>query len=126
MTDKTADGRLRVNLKKILKPELINRFDEVIIFRRLSKEDQFRVLDILLKDIVATLKLQKIKLTVTQHVKNHIIKVGYSEEYGARALRRMVEKELLDKIAEFLLKHRGRPLDLIASVEANNIVILNK
>ena len=126
MSDKSAEGRLRVNLKKILKPELINRFDEAIIFNRLHREDQFRVLEILIKEVSSALRAQKIKLSVTQPVKNLLVKEGYSEEYGARALRRTVERELLDKIAEFLLEHRVRPLLVSASVEDNKIAIVGK
>ena len=126
MSDKNVEGRLRDNLKKILKPELINRFDESIVFSRLKKEDQFRILEILIKDIIGALKLQKIKLVMTQQVKNYLIKEGYSEEYGARSLRRIVERELLDKIAEFLLAHRGRPLLLDATIEEGKITVTGK
>ena len=126
MTDKGTDSRLRLNLKKILKPELINRFDDVIIFHKLRKESQFRVLEILIKEIIATLSAQKIKLVVSNQVKNYLLKTGFSEEYGARAMKRSIEKELLDKIAEFLLKHRTKPLELVADVERGDIVITGK
>lgn len=126
MSDKNVEGRLRDNLKKILKPELINRFDETIIFSRLKKEDQFKVLEILIKDIVVSLRVQRIKLVVTPQVKNYLVKEGYSEEYGARSLRRTTERSLLDKIAEFLLEHRGRPLELDASVKEGEIVVKGK
>lgn len=63
---------------------------------------------------------------MTQQVKNYLIKEGYSEEYGARSLRRTVERELLDKIAEFLLAHRGRPLLLDATIEDGKIAVIGK
>jgi ATP-dependent Clp protease ATP-binding subunit ClpC len=124
--DKSIEARLRNNVKKIIKPELINRFDEIIIFKRLGEEIQLRVLDLLIKDVDAALDKQSIKLSVAKPVKEHILKLGYSEEYGARGLRRTLEKELLDKLAEYLLEDRNRPLGLLAEMEGNRIVIAKK
>jgi ATP-dependent Clp protease ATP-binding subunit ClpC len=126
LSDKSVEGRLRFNLKKILKPELINRFDDIIIFRKLRRESQLRVLEVLIKDITTTLGLQRIKLRVSNSTKNHILKTGYSEEYGARALKRTLEKELLDKIAEFLLKHRSKPVELTIDIENNDVIVKSK
>lgn len=125
-SDKTTEGRLRNNLKKILKPELINRFDEVIIFKRLQKESQLRVLELLIKEINVTLKSQNINLGVAKEVKEHLLEKGGSLEYGARALRRTLEKELVDSLAEYLLHHEKRPLSLCASMKEGRVVIAAK
>ena len=122
-SDKKVEGRLRNNLKKILKPELLNRFDESIVFKRLGKEEQLKIVDLLVKEIVSTLKRQNISINISKEVRDHLIKVGYSKEYGARALRRTTEKELLDKIAQFLLTHKKRPLILHARVSGGLVEV---
>ncbi|NMB69817.1 AAA domain-containing protein [candidate division WWE3 bacterium] len=126
VSDKKVDSRLRVNLKKIMKPELLNRFDEIIVFKQLSRESQERILNILIRSSVENLKSQKIKLTISDDAFEYLLKTGYSQEYGARSLRRTVEKHLLDKIAEFLLKHKKRPLSLHADYMRGSIIIIEK
>ncbi len=123
LNDEKVEDRLKINLKKILKPELINRFDEVVVFRRLNSKDQLQVLNLLIKDIVKTLKLQKIGLKVGTKAKKYLLTKGYSDEYGARSLRRVLEKELLDRVAEVLLKKKERPLLLTAGTDGKNINI---
>ena len=122
-TDEQVENRLVVNLKKIMKPELINRFDEVIVFKRLKQKEQMKILDLLLDEIKETLLEQKITFKVYSDVKKILIAKGYDNEYGARSLRRTVETELLDKVAEFLLKNSQRPLKIKAKADKNNIEI---
>jgi ATP-dependent Clp protease ATP-binding subunit ClpC len=117
------EKRLKSNLKKILKPELLNRLDEVIVFDRLNKKDQLKVLELLLSEIKETLNSQDIKVRISAKVKKFLLKTGYSDEYGARALRRTVEKELLDKIAEILLDNQARPLKLSTTVKDDAILV---
>ncbi len=115
--------RLEQNLKKIMKPELINRFDEIIYFQQLKQEAQFRIIDLLIGKIKDNMKPQNISLSVAKSAKELLLKKGYSKEYGARALRRTVEKELLDKIAEVLLKNKKRPIKLNALAIKDHIKI---
>lgn len=117
------ETRLKNNLKKIMKPELINRFDDVIIFRQLEKQDQYKILDLLLKDVKASLVKQDVLINISNDVKDFIINKGYSHEFGARALRRVVETELLDKVADFLLKHPSRPLEIKPKIKDNQLSI---
>ncbi|HLD51352.1 hypothetical protein A3K34_00425 [candidate division WWE3 bacterium RIFOXYC1_FULL_40_10] len=98
------------NLKKLLKPELINRFDEIIVFNQLNTKTQKRVLDILIKEITDNLHAKNISLQVKKAAKEYLLEKGYSKEYGARSLRRVLERELLDRIAEYLLDNEKRPL----------------
>jgi ATP-dependent Clp protease ATP-binding subunit ClpC len=123
---KKVESRLKNNLKKILKPELLNRFDEIIVFKNLGTEGQLKILEILIREVLNTLKRQEITLTVGKDVKEYLLKTGYSKEYGARALRRTLEKELLDKIAQFLLTHKKRPLNIHAKFERNTVEIVQK
>lgn len=126
ISDKSVEGRLRNNLKKILKPELMNRFDEVIIFKRLQRDNQLRVLELLIREINTTIKAQNITLAVSKEVKEYLLEKGGSLEYGARALRRTLEKELVDSLAEYLLHHEKRPLSLCASISGGDINISAK
>ena len=117
------EARLKTNLKKILKPELLNRLDDVIIFKQLNKQDQLKILDLLLKDVKKALEKQDVSIALSGPVKDLLLKKGYSTEFGARSLRRIVETELLDKVAEYLLEVRYRPLSIKPKVVGNFIVI---
>lgn len=122
-SDEKIEKRLKENLKKILKPELINRFDEIVVFKKLSSGARKDILELLLEEVSDNLKKQKVSLKVYSGVKKHLLRLGYSPEYGARALRRTIETELLDKIAEVLLKTPARPLNLKAKFISSEIVI---
>jgi len=124
LNDESLEKRLRSNLKRILKPELLNRLDEVVVFRRLNKEDQYKILDLLLEEIRENLAKQKVSIRISKPVKEYLLEKGYSEEYGARALRRTVEKEFLDRIAEVLLQKKKRPLNLSATIKEDAILVL--
>lgn len=123
LSDDNVEARLKLNLKRILKPELINRFDEIIVFKRLKQKEQVRVLNLLINEVQENLKAQDVILRIDFKSKKHLIKLGYSEEYGARALRRTVEKELLDRIAEVLLATKQRPLIISSTVNNKNLVV---
>ena len=123
INEDALEKRLKSNLKKILKPELLNRLDEVVVFKRLKKEDQYRILDLLLKEVRENLAKQRVNIRISKKVREAILEKGYSEEYGARALRRTVEKEFLDKIAEVLLQNKKRPLKLRSSVKKGDIAV---
>jgi len=126
ISDKNIEGRLKDNLKKILKPELINRFDEIVVFKRLTKSGLMKIVNLLLKEVIKTLDSQEVRLKVRMPVKKWLIEKGYSNEYGARALRRTIEKELLDKVAQVLLEEEARPLKLEAVVDGGSILVLVK
>lgn len=112
LNDKSIEDRLKGNLKRILKPELLNRFDEIIIFKRLKSEDQMKVLNLLLQECIDILKGQKVSVAITHSARKKLLNIGYDKQYGARSLRRTVEKEFLDKIAQVLLDTKTRPLNI--------------
>ncbi|MDC0449011.1 AAA family ATPase [bacterium] len=123
LSDKKITGRLRHNLKKILRPELLNRFDEAVIFKSLKRKDQIGVLNLLLKESLKALRLQDVELKVPQGVKSYLLKQGYTPEYGARSLRRIMERELLDVVAGVLLKNSERPLNLVVSINNGKVEV---
>lgn len=91
-------------LKRNFNPEFLNRIDDVIVFKPLEEKDIARILTILLEDLQSRLKERNISLTLSKSMRSHLIKKGYSRSYGARPLRRTIQKELEDVLAEALLK----------------------
>lgn len=90
-------------LKHYFRPEFLNRLDEIIIFRQLTKSDVTQIAEILLKQIFKRLSEKGIQLTVTQAFKTTLIKEGFNPSYGARPLRRAIMHLLEDTLAEELL-----------------------
>ncbi|MBU1104799.1 AAA family ATPase [Patescibacteria group bacterium] len=84
--------------KKILKPEFLNRLDEIIVFRQLNEADLLKIIDLQLAPVMVSLKQKGIKLTLTDVAKKEILAKGNFKEYGARELRRIIEKEILDPL----------------------------
>ncbi|MFC1570237.1 ATP-dependent chaperone ClpB [Candidatus Omnitrophota bacterium] len=91
-------------IKKHFRPEFINRVDEVVIFNTLSEEDIIKVVELELKDIIARLAERGITMTVTKEAEKELAKRGYDPDYGARPLKRLLQKEVQDKLALELLK----------------------
>lgn len=91
-------------LKKELKPEFINRIDEILVFHKLSGEELTQILEIMLKKLLEKLNAQSIDLEIDDGVKELIIKKGTDMKYGARPLRRTIQNILEDEIADRILE----------------------
>lgn len=91
-------------LKKTVPPEFLNRLDEVVIFKPLSKEDLCKIVDILMLELRDRLKEKKIELKLTEEARKFIVDKGYDEEYGARPLKRVIRKYIEEPISELILK----------------------
>ncbi|KAI3872573.1 hypothetical protein MKX03_015544 [Papaver bracteatum] len=90
-------------LKQKFKPEFLNRLDEVVIFRHLTKPDVRKIVDLLVAEVSDRLKVKKIKLCVENKFREMIAEEGYSPKYGARALKRTVVRLLVDNLADKML-----------------------
>lgn len=90
-------------LRDKFKPELINRIDSIVIFDTLSKENIFKITDLMLNGLKKRLADKNISLMITNNAKMLICNKGYDEEYGARPLRRVIDKEINDVIAEMII-----------------------
>ncbi|WP_217704839.1 ATP-dependent Clp protease ATP-binding subunit [Victivallis sp. Marseille-Q1083] len=101
-----ARERLMELARKFFKPEFLNRVDDVIIFRKLEKKDLISIVDIELEKVKERLSGRNLKLKLDDDVKEFLIQKGYEPEYGARPLRRSVERYLEDPLAEEILKGR--------------------
>ena len=91
-------------LKRNFNPEFLNRIDDVIVFKPLGKKDMARILNILLEDLQGRLKEKNISLTLSKSMHSYLIEKGYNLNQGARPLRRTIQIELEDVLAEALLK----------------------
>ncbi len=96
--------KLLTSLKKIFKPEFLNRIDDIIVFYPLTQEEITQIVDVMMKRIEKNIADEKISIKLTFAMKAHLVKNGYSAEYGARPLQRLIEREVEDPIAMALLK----------------------
>ncbi len=113
-------------LKKQFRPEFLNRLDDVIIFHKLTKENASVICDKLLAGLNKRLEGQKIRLTVTAAAKDLIVERGYSDEYGARPLKRTVQKLVEDGLSEELLKGELHAGNVTADVQDGKLCFYNE
>jgi len=90
-------------------PEFVNRIDDIVIFRALSRKDILKIVDIRLREVEERLADRKIKLDLDSESKNYLLSVGYSTVYGARPLNRAIQSELLNPLSVMILS--GQVLD---------------
>jgi len=93
-------------LKQYFRPEFLNRLDEIIVFRQLTKNEVGQIADIMLQEVFERIKQKEIQLDVTERFKNRLVDEGYNPSYGARPLRRAVMRLLEDSLAEEFLSGR--------------------
>ena len=100
-------------LKKAFRPEFLNRIDDIIVFAHLSKEEIREIVDLMMKDLFKRLSERELSIEVTDEVKDYLAKDGYNEAYGARPLRRLIQKKIEDQLAEEILTNAYQPGDII-------------
>ncbi len=100
-------------MKKAFRPEFLNRIDETIVFAHLKQEEIRQIVDLMLKDLFKRLAERELSVEVTDEVKDHLAKNGYSEAYGARPLRRLIQRKIEDMLAEEILSGKYSPGDTI-------------
>lgn len=91
-------------LKQVMKPEFINRIDEIVVFTPLEKPDVEKIADIMLKNLEKRLEDHGITLEISDEAKAHLVDKGYDKEYGARPMRRTIQRQVEDKLSEEILK----------------------
>lgn len=101
--NKDKDMKLMDRLAPYFRPEFLNRFNAIVEFSHLTKEDLKKIVELMLNDVDKTLAKKGLDLTVTEEVKNYLIEQGYDEAMGARPLRRVVEQQIRDKVTDFYL-----------------------
>ncbi len=91
-------------MRKLFNPEFLNRVDETIVFRSLEKEDILKIIDIELRDIMKNMHDNKMELTLDDTAKNFLVDKGFDQKFGARPLRRAIQKYVEDNLAEEILR----------------------
>lgn len=119
------DQDLMEKLAPYFRPEFLNRFNAVIEFRHLEKEDLAQIVDLMLADVNRTLGKKEIRLDVTVPVKDMLIEKGYDPAMGARPLRRVIEQEIRDRVTDFHLDHLEAK-ELVADLKDGEIQIKEK
>jgi len=99
-------SELLSKLKDTLRPELLNRIDDIVIFRSLTRKDARKIVNLLIDDLNTRLVEENIIVKVTEKVGTYLVKEGFSDEYGARPLRRLVQDSVENVLADYILSHK--------------------
>lgn len=99
------EAKVKDALKQAFRPEFLNRIDDIIVFNELNKEELAQIVDLMLKEVIQEGKEKKIYIDVTDKMKKFILEKGYNTKYGARPLRRAIQKYVEDEISEAYLKN---------------------
>ncbi|NBW63007.1 MAG: ATP-dependent Clp protease ATP-binding subunit [Synechococcaceae bacterium WB4_1_0192] len=114
-------------LKQYFRPEFLNRLDEIIVFRQLSRDEVKEIAEIMLKEVFGRMSEKGIHLSVTDAFKERLVEEGYNPSYGARPLRRAVMRLLEDSLAEEFLSGRiGEGDSAVVDVDENKQVVIRK
>ncbi len=131
ITDNDSYERMRERIleeaKKTFRPEFLNRLDDIVVFRSLTKPDLIQILDLEISKVVQRLKARNIVLQLDEKAKDFLVSRGYDPQYGARPMRRAVERFLEDPLAEEILRgafHEGEPL--LVSAEGDHLTFSQK
>ncbi|MCX7013488.1 MAG: AAA family ATPase, partial [Candidatus Sumerlaeota bacterium] len=103
MNHETLKARVMTELRRVFNPEFLNRIDEIVVFKSLAPEDIRQIIDILMRDLNKRIEEQKIEIVLSEAAKDFLLKKGYDSEYGARPLRRAIQRCLEDPLSSLLI-----------------------
>jgi ATP-dependent Clp protease ATP-binding subunit ClpC len=113
-------------LKKTFAPEFLNRIDEIITFNSLTKEDIYKIIDIELEKVIGRIRKMDFDLELSDEAKEYISEKGYDPEYGARPLKRAIQKYIEDPLTEEIIKSspkKGTKMSLGYDKESDSMVV---
>jgi ATP-dependent Clp protease ATP-binding subunit ClpC len=113
--------------KKVFRPEFLNRLDDVIVFRSFTKPDLIKILDLEIEKVLERLRHKHLQVVLDEKSKDFLVEKGYDPQYGARPMRRAVERNLEDPLAEEILRgslHENDPIQV--TVDNNKLVFIQK
>jgi len=110
-------------LQQYFKPEFLNRWDGIIEFQSLEKEDLLKIVDLMLQEVILNLKEQNMELEITREAKEKLVELGYHPAFGARPLRRVIQEKIEDEIADVLLEENEDIKQLIVDIEEDEFTI---
>jgi ATP-dependent Clp protease ATP-binding subunit ClpA len=118
------ENKVREALKEFFRPEFLNRVDDTIVFKALTKDELHKIIDLMLNEVKDEVREKHISLEVSEEVKDFILDKGYDEKYGARPLRRTIQKYIEDEIAEgYLHKKIQEGSKVTAILEEGKVVL---
>ena len=125
---KQMKSNVMKEIKLLFRPEFLNRIDEILVFHPLGKEEMKKIVSLMCNELIKRAKEQlNIKLTIRDSVKKHIVETGTDQKYGARPLRRALQNQLEDRLAEALLSgDEKRDSEVIAGMSKKEIKFMPK
>ena len=121
-----AKERLMTLLKKSLKPEFLNRIDDIILFSPLTKKEIRRIVELQFKKVSSKLKNRDIDISITEEALNKLSELGFDPEYGARPVKRVIQKNILDNLSKMILSDEvDSKSELIIDYFGNELIIRN-
>jgi ATP-dependent Clp protease ATP-binding subunit ClpB len=112
-------------VRNAFRPEFLNRLDEIILFHRLGRGDMTGIVEIQLRRLEALLEDRKIRLAITDQAKRWLAETGYDPVYGARPLKRTIQKSLQDPLARLILEGRIRDGDVVEVDAGDGGLLIN-
>jgi ATP-dependent Clp protease ATP-binding subunit ClpB len=103
-------------LKKNMKPEFLNRIDEIIMFNSLTPDEVRKIVELQLKNVQKTLEKNSIKLTITKKAVDVIAQIGYDPQFGARPIKRVIQKNVLNELSKMILEEK---------VDKNSVIVVD-
>jgi ATP-dependent Clp protease ATP-binding subunit ClpC len=116
-------GRVMSELKKVFRPELLNRIDEIIVFHKLEKEEILRIVDLMMKRLRDQIGVHEVAIELTEDAKELLVEQGFDPAMGARPLRRAIQRYIEDPLADFVL---GRELNPGATIVVDRRAVVGE
>lgn len=110
---KDVNDELRQELHNYFRPEFINRLDEIIVFKPLTKESIGRIVDLIIEDLNLRLKSKQISIKITDGVRDELIKNGFDPNFGARPLKRLIEQTIENEVARKIVENKVKEGDVV-------------
>ena len=118
--------KIKEELRKSFKPEFLNRIDDLIIFNRLTKKEIVKIIDLQINELREILANKKISISLDSKAKEWLLNEGFSTTYGARPLKRIIQTEIIDKVAYLIVSNKiQEECKLNISTNKNNELIIN-
>ncbi len=113
--------RVMASLRERFKPEMLNRFDEIIVFKPLSKEQICVIVDLQLKQVINRLRSRRLNLVIDPSVRKELAAKGFDPVFGARPLKRVIQHEILDPLADLIIEKQPEGVTIRVSTKANGL-----
>ena len=109
-------------LSDFFKPEFLNRFDAIVTFNELSKENLLQIVDLMLNELVTNIEDIKINIEITEQAKEKLVELGYEPKFGARPLRRVIQNQIENQLTDLILEHE-EVKDVLVNVKDDEILV---